>query len=59
MRIHDLRHRFASRAVLRSVALPVVSRLLDHKRPSMPLHHAHFLDRKTEEATERISEAIA
>ena len=37
VRPHDLRHRFASHAVLQRIPLPVVSRLLGHKRPSMTL----------------------
>ena len=59
VRIHDLRHTFASHAVLRGVPLPVVSRLLGHKRPSMTLRYAHVGDREIEAAAERIGTAIA
>ena len=59
MRIHDLRHTFASHAVLRGIPLPVVSRLLGHKRPSMTMRYAHVGDRETEAAAERIGMAIA
>ena len=59
VRIHDLRHTFASHAVLQGIPLPVVSRLLGHKRPSMTLRYAHVGDRETEAAAERIGAAIA
>ena len=58
VRIHDLRHTFASHAVLQGVPLPVVSRLLGHKRPSMTLRYAHVADREVEAAAERIGLAI-
>ncbi len=59
VRLHDLRHTFASHAVLQGIPLPVVSRLLGHKRPSMTLRYAHVSDRETEAAAERIGSAIA
>ena len=58
VRLHDLRHTFASHAVLQGVPLPVISRLLGHKRPSMTLRYAHVGDRETEAAAERIGAAI-
>ena len=59
VRIHDLRHMYASHAVLQGIPLPVVSRLLGHKCPSMTLRYAHVGDRETEAAAERIGAAIA
>ena len=59
VRLHDLRHTFASHAVLHGIPLPVVSRLLGHRRPSMTLRYAHVGDRETEAAAERIGAAIA
>ena len=59
VRLHDLRHTFASHAVLRGIPLPVVSHLLGHKRPSMAMRYAHVGDRETEAAAERIGMAIA
>ena len=56
--LHGLRHTFASHAVLQGVPLPVVSRLLGHKHPSMTLRYAHLGDRETEAAAERIGTAI-
>ena len=59
VRLHDLRHTFASHAVLRGIPLPVISRLLGHKRPSMTMRYAHVGDREIEAAAERIGTAIA
>ena len=59
VRLHDLRHTFASHAVLQGIPLPVVSRLLGHKHPSMTLRYAHVADREIEAAAERIGAAIA
>ena len=59
VRLHDLRHTVASHAVLQGVPLPVVSRLLGHKQPSMTLRYAHVGDREIEAAAERIGAAIA
>ena len=59
VRLHDLRHTYASHAVLSGVPLPVVSRLLGHRQPSMTLRYAHVGDRDTKAAAERIGSAIA
>ena len=48
VRLHDLRHTFASHAVLRCIPLPLGSRLFGHKRPSMTLRYANLGDRETE-----------
>ena len=59
VRLHDLRHSFASHAVMQGVPLPVVSRLLGHLHPGMTFRYAHVGDRETEAAAERIGVAIA
>ena len=59
VRLHDLRHNFASRAMLNGVPLPTVAKLLGHRQVSMTLRYAHVADREVEAAAERIGAAIA
>ena len=59
VRLHDLRHTFASHAVMNGVPLPVVSRLLGHAQERMTLRYAHVGDREIEAAAERVGTAIA
>ena len=59
VRLHDLRHTFASHAVMHRVPLPVLSQLLGHSRDRMALRYAHVGDREAEEAAERIGVEIA
>ena len=59
MRLYYLRHSYASHAVHQGVPLPVISRLLGLKRPSMTLRYAHVGDRNIETAAERIGLTIA
>ena len=58
VRLHDLRHSYASQAVLQGIPLPAVARLLGHRHPRMTLRYAHVGDRETEAAAERIGTAI-
>ncbi len=58
VRLHDLRHNYASHAVLQGVPLPTVARLLGHRQVSMTLRYAHVADREIEAAAERIGARI-
>ena len=59
VRLHDLRHSYASQAVLQGIPLPAVARLLGHRHPRMTLRYAHVGDRETQAAAERIGTEIA
>ena len=69
LRLHDLRHSYASFALRRGEtvlsigrllgSLPVVSRLLGHTGTRMTLRYAHVSDRETEAAAERVGVALA
>ena len=59
VRLHDLRHTFASWAVLRGIPLPTVARLLGHRQVSMTLRYAHVHDKEVEAAAERVGKTIS
>ena len=58
VRLHDIRHRIVSHAVRQGIPLPVVSRLLSHKHPSMMLRYDHVGDHETA-VVEQIGATIA
>ncbi len=59
VRLHDLRHNYASYAVMQGIPVPVVSRLLGHSSVRMTLRYVHLGDREVRAAAERIGEAMA
>ena len=42
MRIHDLRHSFASIAVAGGMSLPIIGALLGHSQPATTARYAHL-----------------
>ncbi len=58
LRLHDLRHSYASQSVIAGVPLPVVSKLMGHSQCAMTLRYAHTADRDVEAAAERIGARI-
>ena len=59
VRLHDLRHSYASQAVMKGIPLPVVARLLGHRDVKMTMRYVHVGDREVVAAAERIGEAIS
>jgi len=58
VRIHDLRHTFASYAVLEGYPLPMVAKLLGHKRISSTLRYMHVSECHVTEAAESMGTVI-
>lgn len=58
VRLHDLRHSFASFAARRSETLPMIGRLLGHSRVSSTARYAHLDDGSAMRAAQRVGELI-
>ena len=59
VRIHDLRHSFASQGVMNGVGLPTVGRLLGHRRRDTTAIYAHFDDGALRNAADQAAGVIA
>ena len=59
LRIHDLRRTTASHAVMSGENLPLVGRLLGHRRHRIAAGYAHLADGRLVEAAEKVSGIIA
>ncbi|HEY3927824.1 MAG TPA: tyrosine-type recombinase/integrase [Candidatus Koribacter sp.] len=53
VRIHDLRHTFASHLVSSGVSLPILGKLLGHTQPQTTARYAHLADDPLRDATNR------
>lgn len=58
LRVHDLRHTFASHAAMNKETLPMIGRLLGHTNAGSTARYAHFDDDHVLEAAEQIGGAI-
>ncbi len=59
LRLHDLRHTAASHAVMSGENLPLVGRLLGHRRHSTTAGYAHLADGHLVEAAEKVGSIIS
>ena len=59
VRLHDLRHSFASRALALGEGLPMIGKLLGHARIETTSRYAHLARDSVREAAESIAESIA
>lgn len=59
VRIHDLRHSFASVAASSGVSLPMIGALLGHNSPQSTARYAHLYDDPIREASELVGGFIA
>ena len=59
VRIHDIRHSFASRALALGEGLPIIGRLLGHHRVETTARYAHLAGDSVGESAERIIVSIA
>jgi integrase len=59
LRLHDLRHSFASIGAAAGLGLPVLGAILGHSHPATTARYAHFDDDSRRAAAARISNKIA
>ena len=58
LRVHDLRHNFASEGVAAGLSLPMIGALLGHTNPATTARYAHLMDDPMRQATERIGSRL-
>ena len=58
VRIHDLRHTFASEAVMSGESLPMIGKILGHTQTQTTARYAHLADDPLQSASERIASSL-
>ena len=58
VRLHDLRHNWASVAAMNGVGMATIARLLDHALVETTERYAHLCDRSVADAADRVSGRI-
>lgn len=59
VRIHDLRHTYASLLASAGLSLPIIGALLGHTQPGTTARYAHLFDDPLRAATERVAAIVA
>ncbi len=59
VRLHDLRHTFASVGAAESLSLPMIGRLLGHRVPATTARYAHLAADPVTQANERVGARLA
>ena len=58
VRIHDLRHSFASEAVMAGESLPTVGKILGHTQAQTTARYAHLADDPLQNASDRVASSL-
>jgi integrase len=58
VRLHDLRHTYASVLASAGLSLPVIGALLGHTQPGTTARYAHLFDDPLRAATERVGAIV-
>jgi len=58
VRLHDLRHSFASDALMGGVPLAIIGKILGHRQPTTTQRYTHLSDRVVRDAIEQTSNRI-
>jgi integrase len=59
LRIHDLRHSFASQLASSGASLPLIGTLLGHSNPTTTHRYSHLFDDPQRQAVERVGAVIS
>ena len=59
VRLHDLRHSYASRALALGETLPMIGKLLGHSQVETTARYAHLARDSVRESAARIADSIA
>lgn len=59
VRLHDLRHSFASFAAAGGASLPIIGRLLGHTQPQTTARYSHLADDPLRAVADRVGDSVA